>query len=262
MFPVLFEIWGLKFHTYGVAMATAFIVGIYLSSRRAPKEGIDPNLVVDAAFWVFVGTLLGGRLAFILEHIREYRQYPLEALKIWKGGLVFYGGFIGALTLSGIFVWTRKVSLSKYFDLLTPYAGLGYAIHRAGGCFMAGCCYGSPTDLPWGVAFHDRRSLIPDELMGVRLHPTQLYEALNGLVLFLLLLFLRGKKKADGELAALFFLIFSVNRFIIEYFRGEKGRELWGSLTTVQVESLFLFAFGLAIFLIARRKHGTQPGNK
>lgn len=262
MYPVLFEIWGLKFHTYGVAMAAAFIVAIYLGSRRAPKDGVDPNLVIDAALWVFVGTLLGGRLAFIIEHLGEYRQYPLEALKIWKGGLVFYGGFFGAIILAGSFVWSKKVPLLKYYDLLAPYVGLGYAIHRAGGCFMAGCCYGKPTDLPWGVAFHDRRSLIPDDLMGVSLHPAQLYEALNGLVLFFLLLFLRGRKKADGELTALFFLIFAVNRFIIEYFRGEKGRELWGSSTTVQVESIFLFALGLVIFLIVRRKHGTQPGHQ
>ena len=261
MYPVLFEIFGLKFHTYGVAMATAFIVAIFLASRRAPKEGLDPNIVIDTTFWIFVGTLAGGRIAFIIEHFGEYLQHPAEIIKIWKGGLVFYGGFFGAIILSYAFLRYRRAPFMKYFDILFSYTGLGYAIHRAGGCFMAGCCYGRPTDLFWGIAFRDTRSQVPRELLGVKLHPTQLYEALSGLIIFLLILSFRGRKKHDGDIAAFFLVMYGVNRFFIEFFRGGAGRELLGPLTVAQVISIVTILLGGLIFLGVRRKRGTEPSN-
>lgn len=258
MHPVLLEIFGLKFHTYGVAMATAFIVSILLASRRAPKEGLDPNVVIDTTFWIFVGTLLGGRIAFILEHIGDYLNHPLDILKIWKGGLVFYGGFFGAILLSYIFLRTKRAPIMKYFDILFSYAGLGYAIHRAGGCFMAGCCYGKPTDLPWGVVFRDPRSQVPPELRGIPLHPTQLYEALNGLLIFLLILVFRNRRQRDGDISAFFLVMYGVNRFIIEFFRAGLGREYFGPISVAQAISVGTFLFGLGIFLGVRRKRGTE----
>ena len=261
MHPVLLEIFGLKFHTYGVAMATAFIVGIYLASRRAPRERIDPNLVVDVSLWLFVGTLLGGRIGFILEHLGEYREHPGEIFKIWKGGLVFYGGFFGAMILATMSLKVRKAPMLGFFDLLAPYAGLGYGIHRSGGCCMAGCCYGQPTDLPWGIAFHNPSSLVPKSLLGVKLHPTQLYEAMSGFLIFFLILFLRGRKRRDGDMTALFFFTYGLNRFVIEFFRGERTREIIWSLTNPQIISIFTIIVAGIIFWRARRKSGTEPGH-
>ncbi|MCZ7584217.1 MAG: prolipoprotein diacylglyceryl transferase [Deltaproteobacteria bacterium] len=168
--------------SYPLAMGTAFAVAITLVYRRAPKEGLDPQVVANCAILVIVGTLVGGRALFVITQWSSYADNPLSVFYFWQGGLVFYGGAIGSFITVLIYRWfIQREALLPISDLMAPYAGLGLAIHRGGGCFMNGCCYGHPTQVPWGVHFPiDHHGV---EIWGAEayLHPTQLYESLNGL---------------------------------------------------------------------------------
>ena len=257
MYPVIFRIGTFELRTYGVAMALAFLINIWLGSRRAKKEGIDPDLILGVAFWLIVATVIGGRLAFVLTTWKEnFADNPLEALALWHGGMVFYGGFLGSAIAAVLYisVYRKKWGLPVY-DILAPYVGLGYAIHRTFGCFLNGCCYGAPTNLPWGVLFPPNHPA--HQLYGAQahLHPTQLYMAINGLIIFFFLVFWRDNfRKRYGELFGLLFMIYSFNRFIIEFVRGDPIRGEIGPLSTSQFLGIFVFILGLVLFLFARKK--------
>jgi phosphatidylglycerol:prolipoprotein diacylglycerol transferase len=264
--PILFTIpvlGGLDIRAYGLAMALGFILNMILMSRRAVRDRIDPDLVLNMAVWIIVGTLVGGRLLFVLTQWEEqFADAPLDALKIWQGGLVFYGGFLGSFVAAILYV---QVAAGKrgmpVYDIAAPVVGLGLAIHRTFGCFLNGCCYGSPTTSWIGVRFPLDHHSVKLYGEGVRVHPTQLYEALNGLSMFaILLLWRKFFRKRHGELTGLMFMVYAVNRFFIEFYRGDPVRAFVGikvagwELSTSQFIGLLAFPLGLALFLWARFK--------
>jgi len=271
--PILFTIGEIDIRTYGVAMAMAFIVNIYIMGRRSLKDGLDPDLALNTCFWIIIGTLLGGRILFIITQWDKYVDDPISMLKLWKGGLVFYGGFLGSFLAAVLYVkvWSKKKAL-PITDLFSPYVGLGLAIHRNFGCFLNGCCFGRPTDLQCTIPGLDTTIHLGanfaanhpgSKLYGVNafLHPTQVYEAINGLIIFYALLWWRGKRKNHGELTALLLCIYAVNRFIIEYFRGDPVRGMVGPFTTSQFIGFLVFAAGIAVFLYSR-KYGMKAGEE
>lgn len=257
MHPVIFKIGTFELRTYGVAMALAFLINIWLGARRAKKEGIDPDLILGVAFWLIIATVVGGRLLFVLTTWKEnYAANPISALYIWQGGLVFYGGFLACILAVILYIRVyRKKWVMPIYDIIAPYVGLGYAIHRAFGCFLNGCCYGAPTDLPWGVLFPPNHPA--HQLYGAQahIHPTQLYMAISGLVIFYFLVFWRDNfRKRYGELGGLLLVIYAFNRFLIEFVRGDPVRGYIGPLSTSQFLGLFVLIFGILIFIFARKK--------
>jgi len=282
MHPILFHYGPITIHTYGVAMATAFIVAIYLAARKSKILGMDPNIVLDMSFWIIIGSIIGARIVFITTIWSYYMQHPLEMLEIWRGGLVFYGGFFGGLLAMYIYLkWIRE-SFFKLADLIAPYMGLGYAIHRAFGCYMNGCGFGKPTTLPWPIGSifvlsSDAGLAYP----GQRLLSTELFMSLNGLVLFVFLLWYGKRfKKNNGEVAGLFLILYSFDRFIIEFFRGDIIRGLIGTLhshfayitsntagfapilSVSQLISIPTFIAGWIIFIWARTKKENEKSAK
>ena len=263
MHPDLFHIGPLTVRTYGLAMAVSFLVGFYLAARRAPRERIDPELVLDCFLPVFIGAILGARILYIFTDIRTYIENPLEILKIWRGGLVWYGGFIGALIGAYLFLRYKKHGFWKMMDLMAPYAGLGYAIHRTFGCFGGfGCCYGKPTDLPFplGVTFPEGAPASRIYGFGQPVHPTQLYESINGLIIMAVLMLYRRNPHSVGKPSAIFLLIYAVMRFLIEFLRGDPYRGFIGPLSTSQFISIPLII--LAIILWFRKTDTETPLNK
>jgi len=147
--------------------------------------------------------------------------------------------------------------------MLSPYAGLGLAIHRAFGCFLNGCCYGRETTVPWGVQFPLEHPGTKWYGLTAHLHPTQLYEALNGLSIFFILLWFRKRKRSEGEVTGWLLMIYAVNRYFIEFFRGDKKRGDLGEPTSA---AMFLFGFAIvAAILLAVlyyvRKRGLTANN-
>jgi phosphatidylglycerol:prolipoprotein diacylglycerol transferase len=179
----------------------------------------------------------------------------MDIFKIWQGGLFFFGGIIGGIV---ILVWYGKryqLSLWKLWDLWMPAAAIGQSIGRIG-CFMAGCCYGKPTDLKWGVVFTHPNSLAP---LNVSLHPTQIYSAISGFLIFLILLLLHSKKKFEGQVLLWFLILHSTARLAIERFRGDDRGILWGTnMSTTQFFTTLVLVAAVVTLIVLKSKRSKQ----
>ena len=251
MYPVLFRIGPFTLHTYGVFVAIAFLSAIALALREARKQGEDANKILDLSFYMLVAAIVGSRILYVLVNWSAFRHDPLEIVRIWRGGLVFYGGFIGALLTALWYIRRKGLPLLKTADIVAPSIAFGQSVGRIG-CFFAGCCYGKACDLPWGVTFTHPESLAPK---GVPLHPTQLYSSLNSLFIFLLLAGLGRIKSFDGQIFWAYVLLYGVTRSILEHFRGdERGMFLGGMLSISQLIGLIMAVIAIAMMIILRRR--------
>ncbi len=250
MHPILLSIGPINIYTYGVFIASAFFLGIGLAVKEAKKEGIDPQKILDLSFYILIAAIVGSRIFYVIINFRYFIENPLEIIKIWSGGLVFYGGFVIGIVVVIYFFKKNNMPLWKTADVIAPSIPIGQAVGRLG-CFFAGCCYGKPTNLPWGVTFSDPNSLAK---LGVPLHPTQLYSSLNGLIIFFILIIIRRYKRFDGELIWIYVLLYSVGRFIIEFFRSDDRGIILDTLSTSQVIGIILFI--TAITMLIKLKDG------
>ena len=245
MFPVLFQIGNLKIHTYGVFVALGFLTGIILAFREAKRVGEEPEKILDLAFYLIVAAIIGSRLLYIIIYYDYYLENPLEIIKIWNGGLVFYGGFIPALLVGIWYIRKNHMSIWKVTDILAPSIAIGQAIGRLG-CFCAGCCFGKETTLPWAITFTHPETLARQ---GVPLHPTQLYSSVNALFIFLVLMIAKRYKRFDGFLIWLYVLLYAITRSIIEIFRGDaRGLVIKDVLSTSQFIGIIMGV--ISIFML------------
>jgi phosphatidylglycerol:prolipoprotein diacylglycerol transferase len=252
MYPILIEFGFFKIFTYGLLVATGFLVAILLASSRAEKEGLDSQKVLDLCFYVMVSALLGARLLYVIVEYRYFLASPLEIFKFWKGGLVFYGGLILGVLISLWYLKRSQMPMWKTADLLAPSIALGQSIGRWG-CFFAGCCYGKKTDVAWGITFTDPRSLAP---FGISLHPTQVYLSLNAVLIFMFLMWLSKRKVFDGQILWSYGILYSIGRFVIEYFRGDdRGFAVEQILSTSQFVGVFIFILSAFMLLTLYRKN-------
>jgi phosphatidylglycerol:prolipoprotein diacylglycerol transferase len=246
--PLLLQIGFIKLHTYGLMIVIGFLCGLYLVYSEAERQGINADRVVDISFFALGFGLLGGRIVYILTRLDYFSQHPLEVFYFWEGGLVFYGGFIGGTLAFYYFSRKYKLPILKTMDLATPALAIGHFFGRLG-CFSAGCCFGKPAPgLPWAVVFHDPLSLAP---LGVPLHPTELYDALNALIIFSILMYMRRREKFTGQLLVIYLMLYSVGRSIVEVYRGDTIRgfiiDPW--LSTSQFISIFVFLTGIILWI-------------
>ncbi len=247
MYPILFRLDGFTIYSYGFFLILGVVVSGILAIQRVRKEGspISFERATDLFFYSILSAVIGSRILFVLINFGLYRENPLAIFKIWEGGLVFYGGLILAVGVSiGYTSWYRLPCL-KLFDLVSPLLALGLFFGRIG-CYFAGCCYGKETSLPWGVVFTDPNSLVQ---LNVPLHPTQLYDAANGLVIFLFLLRKEKRKTFDGQIFFFFLLFYSIARFFIEMLRGDPRGFLFGGLLSTSQGIGILLAI-LAVFML------------
>ncbi len=253
MFPVLIRIGPITIHTYGFLIATAFLLGLWLALRQAAREGLSKEKITDIGFYALFAGLIGSRVFFIATEWGHFSAHPLDMLKIWEGGLVFYGGVIFAIPVAVWYARKQELSLWQTADIWAPSVAIGHAIGRLG-CFCAGCCYGLPTDLPWGVTFSNPETLA---IRGVPLHPTQLYESGAELLNFLILLFIRRRKAFHGQLFWVYVLNYAVIRALIELFRGdtERGFILPGISVSQGISAVMLVT--ACIFLMKLRQRRT-----
>ena len=250
MHPVLFKIGPLTLHTYGVFVALGFIVGIALAIHLGKKQGIAKEKILDIGFYALIAAIVGSRLLFVLVEYKYFIEHPLDIFKLWEGGLVFFGGLLLAVLVILIYLKKNALPLWKTLDLFAPSLAIGHAIGRLG-CFSAGCCYGKPTDLPWGVTFTDPNSLA---IIGVPIHPTQLYESAAEIAIFIFLMLSRKHKRSDGQILWTYILLYSFARFIIEFFRGGKARGfIYNDFSIAQGISAALFI--AAIIWFFRKKN-------
>lgn len=245
MYPILFSIGRITVYTYGLMMALAFLAAIWIISYSSKEEGLDIAKLVDLAFFAILSGIIGSRIFYILINPLEYISHPLKIFKIWEGGLVFYGGILGGILATIYLIKRYQLPLWKTLDILAPALILAQAIGRIG-CFMAGCCYGQPTELPWSVTFNNPKTLAP---MGIPIHPTQLYHSSVNLIIFAILFFIvRKRRHFTGQIFSLYLCLYSAGRFVIEFFRGGAKIRLTAGLNLPQLISVVIFLSGVFLY--------------
>ena len=256
MYPVLFRIGRFPVNTYGVFLALAFLSAIFITVKLAARDGLPKEKIYDLCLWLLLSSLIGSKLLMFFTE-PEYRQNPklLFSLDFLRSGGVFYGGLIGAL-LAGFFLMRRwKLPWWKTADACAPGIALGNVLGRQG-CFSAGCCWGKPTTLPWGVRFTQAGHDITGVPTDARLHPTQLYESFAMLIVFFFLLWLHQKKKFSGQVILAYVVIYATVRFLIEFVRDDPRGDVLGltTLTGLSTSQLIGIVAGIAalILLIVR----------
>ncbi|MFN8007186.1 MAG: prolipoprotein diacylglyceryl transferase [Terriglobia bacterium] len=263
MFPKLFEHSWFVIHTYGFLLALGFVAGLYVSARAAEREKLNPAKVYDLGLYIALSSLVGAKLLMILTEFKYYSENPTEifSLSTLRSGGVYYGGFLAAAIVGIALVHHQKLPVWKMTDIFSPGIALGQSIGRLG-CLAAGCCYGRPTHSSLGVTFknpysHDTVG-VP---LNIPLHPAQLYEAVTNLIIFCLLWRALRKKKFDGQVFILYLLLYSVSRFVIEFFRGdpERGFLFDGLLSTSQFISLILIGCALGLYVKLKSRPLPSP---
>ncbi len=228
-------------------VATAFLAGLWTASRRCLRDGISSDKILDLGPWLIVGAILGARTLYVFSYWREqFAGHPIsEIFMVWKGGLVYYGGLIGA-TLAGIlYARLKNVPVWKLADAIAPSIALGYVFGRIG-CLMNGCCYGRACGLPWAITFPSVSNGAP---AGVPLHPTQIYDSLLNLLFYGFLAWSYRRKKFDGQVFAVYLVGYAVLRSFVEIFRGDYPQHyLGGWATPAQVVSIGILLAGLALW--------------
>jgi phosphatidylglycerol:prolipoprotein diacylglycerol transferase len=250
MFPNLLSIGPFSIHTYGLFVAIGLFAGLMITVRIGKTEGIAAQRIMDMGFIMILSTLLGSRSMYVLMNLSRYCENPLDVLRIWQGGLVFSGGVILAVAAMLWYSRQHRLSLWKVGDLWSPAVAIGQGIGRIG-CFMAGCCFGTPTDLRLGIVFTHPDSLAP---LNVPLHPTQIYSAISGFTIFLILLGLYRNRKFEGQIFLWFLILHSTARLFIERFRGDdRGILLNSSMSITQFVTILLLAAAVLALMLLKR---------
>jgi phosphatidylglycerol:prolipoprotein diacylglycerol transferase len=264
MHPELFHIGSFPVNTYGVLLALAFLAALFVAARLGARDGLPRERVFDLGLWMLLGGLVGSKLLLMVAE-PEYASNPwqLISLDFIRSGGVWYGGFLGGLLTGVLLIRRYKLSFWKVTDAFAPGVALGQAIGREG-CFAAGCCWGKPTTLPWGVEFGELAHRITGVPVGVHLHPTQLYESLASALLFLFLYRLHRRKRFTGEVIAAYAVLYGLIRFLIEFVRDDPRGDIFGltsltGLSTSQLISLLVIIGGI-VFLVRRRRRANREG--
>jgi phosphatidylglycerol:prolipoprotein diacylglycerol transferase len=253
MYPILFQFGSLHIYAYGFFIVVGFATAVVLAALKIRKSnsGVSFENIVDLFFYTVLSGFIGSRLLFVLINFDVYRQHPAQIFKIWEGGLVFYGGLALAVMVAFWYMKWHRLPTWKLADLISPLIALGLSFGRIG-CFFAGCCYGKETSLPWAVVFRNRDSLAR---LNVPLHPTQLYDAVNGLAIFLFLSWMEKRKTFDGQIFWLFLFLYATTRFFIEIFRGDPRGFLFGDLlSTSQAIGILLAIFSLFMLFYMKKR--------
>lgn len=252
MHPIAFQFGSLTITWYGVFVATAFLAGFWTASRRAPLSGFKAETVLDLGPWLILGAIIGARVWYVATFWEDqFAGKPLvELFTVWHGGLVFYGGLVGAVVATLSFCAVKRLPLWKLADVLAPSVALGYVFGRIG-CLLNGCCYGRVCMRPWAIHFPQNHETYP---YGV--HPTQVYDSLLSLALYVSLAWLYRHKKFDGQVFAVYLVGYAVLRFVVELFRGDYPayqHYLGNWATPAQVVSLLILLAGVGLLLGLRR---------
>ncbi|OGV43003.1 MAG: prolipoprotein diacylglyceryl transferase [Lentisphaerae bacterium GWF2_57_35] len=236
--------------------ALAFMAAVFHWNRLAKRDGRPPEFGYDLGLWMMISGILGARAAYIIANFQFFAAQPLEILRIDKGGLIYYGGFLGASLCLYIMARMRHETLWSLADFAVTGLPLGHAVGRIG-CFINGCCFGHPTNSFLGVQYPEG-SEPWKAYPHCDLHPTQLYETAFNLLIYGLLLWYYPRKRKDGGVFALYLLTYPIGRFLVEFFRGDE-RLHWMGLNAAQELSVVLFGLGLLLWAFLPKTRKPAP---
>jgi len=266
MYPVLFRIGDFPVNTYGVFLALAFLCAILVTVKLAERDGLPRQKIYDLSLWMLLASLIGSKVLMLFTE-PEYRQnlWQLLSLDFLRSGGVFYGGLLGAVIVGYLLMRHYKLPWWRTADACAPGIALGNFFGRQG-CFAAGCCWGEPTTLPWGVKFTELGHQITGVPIDTHLHPTQLYESFAMLLVFFFLLWLHKRRKFTGQIILFYALLYSVVRFSIEFVRDDPRGDILGlttltGLSTSQMLSIVVGISALIVLIIRWREAGSSSAD-
>ncbi|MEW5875596.1 MAG: prolipoprotein diacylglyceryl transferase [Candidatus Zixiibacteriota bacterium] len=262
MCPEFFHIGPLAIRAYGVTLSLSFFIGLFLVHREARVLRLDPERAVNFAFILIIFGVIGARLGYVAYHWSEFAHDLLAIINPFNSGVYFgiaglnlQGGFVFAFVAGCIYLWRKKLPWRASLDAVVPAVAFGIFLTRIG-CFLNGCCFGTPTDSFLGVQFPSDSP--PWYVFGdAHLHPTQLYSSGYGLLLMALLMWLNRRPHGDGLTVGVFFMVEAVFRFAIEFVRYYEPAMWMESaglhVTFNQIVAATLFALGIALVVLSRR---------
>lgn len=248
MLPELLKIGNFSIKGYGTMIALGIVAAILLAGYRGRKREMNTDVILDIAIYGVIGGIIGGKLLFILTELPYIMKNPVVLKDMLAAGFVFYGSIIGGALAAYIFLRKKGLSFIKYFDLVAPSIALAQAFGRIG-CFLAGCCYGKPTNGPFGVVF--KNSFIAPN--NIHIHPTQIYSSIGDFAICLVLLLFASKPRKDGQVAGLYMILYSIGRFFIEFLRDDPRGNV-GVLSTSQFICIFILVGGIIVYMLEKIK--------
>ena len=258
MSPVLFRFGIVEIHSYGLMITLAFAAWLFLSMARAKKRGIRPDHIVHLSLIIFLTASIGARLLFIATHVHSLPMFWHETIRTFNmitigvKGISMIGAILLSLLAIVVYCYFQKIPLLRLLDVMSPPFGIGLFIARIG-CFLNGCCFGIPCDLPWGMKFPlDCQAGM--QFPGIAIHPTQLYAALSGLLIALILFLLDKKPRFDGFIFCFLGMLFGISRLIIDSFRYVSSLTSNISTTVNQILSIAIFCLTAALYLVLQQK--------
>lgn len=253
MKPVLLELGPFAVHAYGLALALSFLLGSLWVVRRGRPRGFAEEDLNQLFLWILGSALIGSRLYYAFQHPEDFRDDWLEVFRLWRGGLTQYGGLIGAVLVGALFIRSRRWSFRDTTDLLAPALALGEAITRLG-CFLSGCCFGKPCDLPWGVHYPEDAPAF-DAIDGAAVQPSPLYLSAGNLILFLALARFQNVGSRPGRVFAAYLSGSSLLRFLVDFTRyyapSDRIAVAGLQLAHSQWVGLLLIAVGVVLWITA-----------
>lgn len=245
----------IQIHSYGVMLIVAVVVGLWWLGLSLRSYGITAVQPLDFALFILIGGIVGARVLFVILNWEQYTGAPLTIFSVWEGGLSYHGGVTGAVASAYLFSRLRGIDFRLLADLGAPATALGYSLARIG-CFLNGCCYGDACSPNWplGMVFPPNTDAGTPQ---VPIHPTQLYASFASILIFYVLCKVQPHIKARGNLFLLYLVLYSVYRFVNEFFRrgvSAKVFEPLAPLTEAQVASIVIGTVAL-VWILIRRSH-------
>jgi phosphatidylglycerol:prolipoprotein diacylglycerol transferase len=264
MHPVLVKFGPITIRYYGLMYVIAIALGLLILFREVRRKKIVCGItgqvlalddLLDLLLWTIPAAIIGARIYYVAFQWQYYSSHLLDVAKIWQGGLAIHGGLIGGIIAVYLFSLAKKISFWALTDAVAPSLILGQAIGRIGN-LMNGDAYGTPTQLPWGIHF-PADSPAGMAYPGQATHPSMIYEMILNLMIFGLLWKLRKRNYRDGFITALYFILYSIARFVVSFTRGDS---LWlGPIRAAHAISAVLVLLFLTLILSRRLYKKTTP---
>src|SRR6218665_954752 len=262
MHPVLFSVDPFTIYTFSVGPFTIYTYGFFISfgallclwylyRQSKMRYNLTDEQIHNIFLIIIVASVVGGKLFMIFESPKNYFDNPKQLLS--RSGFVFFGALLACIPAM---LWYFKKIKAPVLGMLDIMAGVACIVHGVGrfGCFFAGCCHGSSTDVPWAVTFTDPQCSARS-FLGVPLHPTQFYEIAWIALVFAVILLAQKKKKFDGQLFLLYLILYSIGRSFIEIYRGDEERGfIFGAVSNSQFISALVVAASVYFFIKLGKK--------
>ncbi len=251
MHPILFTIGSFPVGTYGVLLAIAALAAIALGRMLAPQAGLDPEKLVDLFVFSLLGAFVGAKVALIIGDFSAFADHPVQfMIENLRSFGAFYGGFIAGVLVAVYYLRKHKIRFYDAADVTVVCLAMGQAMGRWG-CFFAGCCYGKPTQLPWGMVF----PAVPICADGTHIHPWPLYESLADWAIFALLFWLFRRRAFSGQVFLVYVMTYAVARGLLEFLRGDDVRGLYfgGAVSLSQIVAVVAFGAAAGVYLWRRK---------